>query len=123
MDVKCPRCQQTITGKNLDVIKQKARKHRCGKKALNNNKPATAKDPGLVAVPIGPFGLFGTKYVSARKFQRDERKRERREFRQKQRRSNRRKAKAKRAARQYLWGRKSKAKKKSNWIIPGLIKW
>lgn len=124
MDVRCPRCEKVVTGKNLEAVRRKARRHRC-KKVVNPREPcSTARAPGLIKVPIGPFGSFGNKWVTPRKFAKDERARERREARQARNKAARRKKRRNQAikkARQTAWGKKGK--KKNNWIIPGILKW
>lgn len=71
-------------------------------------------DAGWIRVPIGPFGLFGTKVMSLKKFQREENRKERANIRAKRQKANRRKRYLAKKAKRALAGKKrKKAKKKS----------
>ncbi len=75
------------------------------------------KARGLIRVPVGPFGLFGYRVISLKKFSREQRAKERRKARQKAAKARRRKAKlkrtAKKAVRQAVLGKKKKSKRKN----------
>lgn len=81
-----------------------------------------AVDSGLVAVPVGPFGLFGERVMTVKRYQQLS---QRRQATQKP---------ASRKATQRRWilwplvyaevkAKKPSSSKKKRWIIPGILYW
>jgi hypothetical protein len=77
-------------------------------------------DCGRIRVPVGPFGLFGTKIMTIKTYNAQQARKAKAAARRKAKRAANRKKKAKKVVKRVVTGKKSK---KRRWIIPGLIYW
>jgi hypothetical protein len=81
---------------------------------------AELKKAGMIRVPIGPFGIFGTKVMSLKNFNRQEARKAKAKNRRKRLRAEARKRKLKRQLKKTLASKKRKKAKKGKSLGFGL---